>query len=219
MVNGYRTVLRRAGTVLVLVGAADITLMIYCLVHGLSYSSSLNVFAVIGGIFLIGGSLQAARIVAWFAAFVITGSAGAALVLLPLARPADLWATQLRLDPAGTLLPLLAAFAAMALLYWVYRQLRSPVVLEARAAAGQATAPPKGAFVLGALLVLVLAGSMHFMLGGEAAKKAVQLARGKLGSSYKYNVTALQQSGRHYRANVTAYNRVEIRAVEVEWRQ
>jgi hypothetical protein len=36
------TILKRAGRVLIVVGALDIGLMIYCIVHGIPYSSSFN---------------------------------------------------------------------------------------------------------------------------------------------------------------------------------
>jgi hypothetical protein len=56
--TSYRSILKRVGTVLVLVGLADIGWMVYCIIHNLSYSS-MGVGLVICGTvamnFVIGG--------------------------------------------------------------------------------------------------------------------------------------------------------------------
>src|SRR2546425_9956416 len=101
--NSYRPVLRRIGIVLVVIGVIDIGFMIYCIMTGRSYSSSLNIFAVIAGIFLIKGNLKAAKIVTWFSAFLITGLFGVLLVLFPLTQPFDLWRTEFHLNPIASL--------------------------------------------------------------------------------------------------------------------
>lgn len=44
-------ILRRVGWALVIVGVLDVGLMIYCIISGVAYSSSLNVFAVVAGAF------------------------------------------------------------------------------------------------------------------------------------------------------------------------
>jgi hypothetical protein len=62
----HQAILRRVGGVLVAVGLVDIAWMIYCIVHGISYRSSLNLFAVIAGVLLLRGSLRTAANVRWF---------------------------------------------------------------------------------------------------------------------------------------------------------
>ena len=47
-----RTVLKRVGVALIVFGAIDIGVMMYCIAHQISYSSSFNLFAVISGIYL-----------------------------------------------------------------------------------------------------------------------------------------------------------------------
>jgi hypothetical protein len=69
----YRGVLKRVGVVLVLVALADVGWMIYCFIHGMPYSSSLNLFAVAAGVFLIRGSLRTATYVRWFSIFFLSG--------------------------------------------------------------------------------------------------------------------------------------------------
>ena len=65
-------ILRRVGWALVIIGALDIGVMVYCIVNGMNYSSSLNVVAVGAGIFLLRGNLGAVRTVSWFSAFLLT---------------------------------------------------------------------------------------------------------------------------------------------------
>jgi hypothetical protein len=54
----YTAILRKTGWVLVAVGLIDIAMMIYTISLGMSYSSSLNIFAVVAGLFLIGGKIE-----------------------------------------------------------------------------------------------------------------------------------------------------------------
>lgn len=216
--NDHRPVLKRIGLVLVVVGVLDIAYMIYCVSQGQSYSSSFNIFSVIAGIFLLRGNLKAVRFITWFSAFALTGFAGA-LLLFPFQKPLDLWATELRLHPVGTSASVLFGVAAVALLAWVYTQLRTPIVVEARMAAGQKAAPPKLAFALGASLVLGLAIMVPLTLGGESGVKAIEVAKAKHGASYQYQVTGLHWAGEHIYATLTAYNEHEIKSVQVEWQE
>lgn len=217
--NDHRIILKRVGVVLVIVGALDIAYMAYCIANNQSYSSSLNIFAVIAGIFLVRGSLQAARIITWFSAFMLAGILGAVVLWLPFTQPLGLWATEFRLNPIGTVLLILIAPVAIVLLFWVYRQLRSSLVVQARVAVGQGAAPPRSAFVIGLALAVGLAVMVHLTITGESGAKAVQLAQAQLGADYKYHVTGMQWSGGHYRASVTAYRDNEVKSVEVEWQQ
>lgn len=217
--NDHQTVLKRVGIVLIIVGVLDIGYMAYCIANNQSYSSSLNIFSVIAGIFLVRGSLQATRIVTWFSAFMLAAVLGATLLFLPFIQPFGLWATEFRLNPIGTVLIVLIPPVAIVLLLWVYRQLRSSSVVRARVAAGQQATPPRSAFVIGVVLAVGLAVMVHFTIRGESGAKAVHLAQAQLGADYKYHVKAMQWSGGHYRASVTAYRSNEIKSVEVEWQQ
>ena len=66
----YRSTLKQAGKILIIVGAIDIAAMIACIFAGQSYSSSLNVFALAAGIFLFRelhrAALQLMRIIEVF---------------------------------------------------------------------------------------------------------------------------------------------------------
>ena len=59
----YRAILRRVGLLLIVIGVLDVGYMIYCIVNGESYSSGLNIFAIVAGIFLIRGHLGAVGLV------------------------------------------------------------------------------------------------------------------------------------------------------------
>ena len=215
----YRAVLRRVGVVLVAVGLLDIGYMAYCIANNLNYSSSFNIFAVIAGIFLLRGNIAAVRLVTWFSAFMLAGFLGVVLILLPFLQPADLWITQFRISPTATVVSAGIGIAVIALLLWVYMQLRSPSVVQARVVVGHSASPPRLAFLVGVLLVIGLAVAMHFVMNGQSSSKAMQLAELQVGPGYKYHVAAMHWSGGHVRATVTAYNEHEIKAVQVEWEQ
>jgi hypothetical protein len=93
--QSYREILKRVGVVLVVVGLADIAWMIYCIIHKISYSSSLNLFAVIAGILLMRGSLRTAANIRWFGVFFLSASI-AMLMAWPALQPIDLTLTEIR---------------------------------------------------------------------------------------------------------------------------
>src|SRR5882724_1109381 len=93
-----RQILHRVGIALFVFGLLDIGVMIYCIVTGLSYSSSFNIFAVISGIYLWRGH-------PWYVKWVtraagLYAAAFCTLVLVvPFIFPMDLGALELRLHP------------------------------------------------------------------------------------------------------------------------
>lgn len=187
-------ILRRVGWALVIIGVLDIGFMVYCIVNRMNYSSSLNVFAVGAGVFLL-----------------------SALIVFPWMWPLDYWLLTLRQEPLGFVFSILLLVAMLLALFWVYRTLRAPPVLAARAAAGQSTDVPKSAFVSGCVLAIGLAVLLQFTLKGETAEKAVRLATEQYGADYTYVISSIHWSGGHVSARLTAFNPKESREVEIEW--
>jgi len=218
-VRTYLETLRSVGAVLVLAGLVDVAYMVYCISTAQSYSSSLNIFAIIAGVFLWRGHLGAARLTARFAAFFLAAAIGTLLFLTPFLQPMDLWATQLRLNPVASVLGFLVTLALLGLLAWTYGQLRSAPVLEALQSDGHPTAAPRLAMGIGVVLPLAMAIAFHFTLSGDAGAKAIDLAKAEYGDQYKYSPTAINWAGNHVSAKLTAYNDHEIKVVTVEWQQ
>lgn len=219
----YRPVLRKVGTVLVVVGLLDIAWMVYCLTRWWSYSSSFNVFAVIAGILLIRGSLPTARVVALFSAFFFTGFAGVALIFPIAARlPLELAWLSLRLHPLPVIGFLLFLFTLLALLWWTYRMLTKPAVL---AAMDQQQINyrhwryrPSSGFIAGALLAVVLGSTAIF--SGGVRHQVEEEARRKVGEGYRLWVSSMSVSSTAggptvVQAEVVAYDDHEIRTVPV----
>ncbi|HEX9174336.1 MAG TPA: hypothetical protein VF861_16930 [Telluria sp.] len=213
-------ILRRVGRVLLVIGVLDICLMVYCIVRGISYSSSLNIFAVIAGLALLRGSLRAASIVRWFAwlwpAFAIV------FVAAMVTQPADLTWTQLRLAPMGILTSVLLLVLLCGLWWWLTRELGREEVLAALRAAGRPVRNTRIPLALG--LVGGIAGMvfMAAMLGGERARTAESIAAQKLGQGYRYHTTGLQVAAQRggptvVAAQVTAWNAKEMMVVPVRW--
>jgi hypothetical protein len=111
--NGYRAILKRVGIVLIAIGILDIAYWIYCILQGQNYSSSFNIPAVVAGVFLLRGDLRAVPIVTWFAVSMLSNFVSI-LILLPFLQPAELWATQFRLDLVDLCLSLLVRITAIA---------------------------------------------------------------------------------------------------------
>ena len=213
----YRAILQRVGYLLIAVGVIDIVYMIYCIRNHIDYSSSLNIFAVIAGIFLVRGNLKVTRWVTWFAAFYIAACLGL-LLLWPVLFPADLLLMEFRAAPLPMAIAVVVALIFIAILIWTYTQLRSRAVVAARIAAGDSGSPPRHAFILGAGLVVTLIAVLHFALHSGVAAKAVELAQAQVGPGYKFHVESFDWTKEHAKATVKAYNENEIRSVHVEWR-
>ncbi|WP_129647633.1 hypothetical protein [Peristeroidobacter agariperforans] len=191
--------------------------MIYCITNQMSYSSSLNIFTVVAGIFLVRGSLDTARIVTWFSAFMLSGFLLGSLIISPWLQPLEYWLITFREDPLSSLGSMVLLPAVLFMLFWVYRELRSPPVLEARATAGHKSGAPRLAFLAGSVLAVVMAVMLQLTLKGESAEKAVRLAAEQHGAEYRYFVSSINWAGRHVSARLTAYNDKETKEVAVEW--
>lgn len=209
--------LRRVGLTLVVVGVLDIGLMIYCIANRISYSSSLNIFALVAGILLLRGSLGTARVVTWFAAFMLSAFLLGTFVIVPWVQPLDYWQLKVRENPLAFVLSIALAALVLAWMFWVYRELRSPVVLEARGAAGHKPGPPTSAFAVGGALAVFMAVMLQLTLKGESAEKAVRIAAQQYGDEYKYFVSSINWTRSRGSARLTAYNDRESKEVEVEW--
>jgi hypothetical protein len=216
----YRGILRRAGFVLVAVGSIDIGWMVYCIIHDISYSSSLNIFAVIAGILLMKGGLRTAGIVRWLSVFSVSAFV-TLIVIFPVLQPVSLMLAEIRFDTVGVLSSVIFAVVIIAALYWVARELGREPVLVAREAAGLKRGSPRLPIACG--IGAVVAGSvmLAFFLSGDSAERAKQEAAAKVGPGFAFRVTSLMisESGRHksVSAVVTAWNDKEIRRVEVHW--
>lgn len=219
--SSHLLILKRIGWVLLAVGLLDIGVMVYCIANGISYSSSLNVFAVVGGAFLIRGSLRAASIIRWLGAFMIAAFASV-LVVSPLLQPPNLTLTQLRLSPwvAAQSLAVFAFFVA--LLCWLTKELGAQPVLAAQAAAGRKLKSIQLAVAAGISLAVVFAISVNLVQRTESAAKAISLAKEQLGPGYQYHVSSLNYQSSDTSSSVsgvvTAWSEKEVKNVPFKWR-
>jgi hypothetical protein len=207
---------KKAGIVLLVIGIIDIGLMVYCIANRINYSSSFNIFAVIGGALLIKGGVKTARVVRWFSAFFVMAFIGM-LFISPITMPVQLLITQIKLNPAATLGAHAFSLVFIGMLIWVYKQLSTPIALAKLEQAGYKSGKPKTA-LYAAIGCTILGGVMFgFLLNGESAEKAKTLAKEQLGSNYQYHISSMQASGDKGSAVVTAFNEEEIQNIQVEW--
>lgn len=213
-------ILKRTGAVLLVAGLIDVAAMIYCIAKGISYSSSINIFAIIAGIFLLRGSLRAASLVRWFAVFMLAAIL-ALVVAWPFLQPIGLTLTQARLNPGLAIAVAALVALLLVLLFWVSRELGSEPVLTARAAAGRKVRDMRVPAAIGVTLVVLVGAFVWILLGGETAGRARAVAEQQLGPGYRYHVSSLKISksskGTAVAGVVTAWNEKEIRHVPVRW--
>lgn len=218
----HTAILKRTGTVLIVVGLLDVALMVYCILNRIEYASSFNVFAVIAGILLMRGSLRTASVVRWYSVFMFSAFA-ALLIAWPLMQPIDLTVTQLRLSPLLAIELLVFVAFAFPLLFWLYRELGKAPVLAAQVAAGRKVKNMRLPAAVGVGLVAATCVSLTIMVGSESASKARVIAEQQLGSTYRYHVTSLSiawsNRGTLVSGSVTAWNDREVRDVPVKWEE
>ena len=217
----HQPILKRCGLVLIVVGAFDIAYMVWCIANDRSYSSSLNIFALVAGILLVRGSLKAARWVAMGASFLFAAGA-LAVITLPFMYPLGYWFAVLR-NGAGIVPAIAIAAALLAMLFWIRQQLLRPEILNAEQAAG--LRPPRVtlAATIGAVLPVILVIVLGLMFHGDSANEAIRRAHQQLSGNYHYVVTSMQMNStpteKNVAAVVVAYNDSELRSILVKWKE
>lgn len=218
----YHAVLKHTGLVLLTIGLLDIALMAYCIAQGMAYSSSLNIFAAVGGIFLLRGSLKAASVIRFLGLFILTGALSVCAAL-PVVMPASLIWAYVKLDAGTSALGIAATIAVLSVLAWVVRDLGSAGVTQAIAAAGIRRRNPRWAVLAGVGVAAVIAVTGIWAQHTQTAGRAIREARERHGDGYQYHVSTLNYQGNGDGASVsgevTAWNDHEILAIPFSWRE
>lgn len=225
-IENYQSVLRKVGTVLIVVGVLDILWMIWSIVNQTSYSSSFNIFAVIAGIFLVRGGLRTAKYVRQFMAFMLSGFIGLVILVplvFPLVFPLDFWLITFRLYPVSFLGFVLLFLIDLGLVCWIFRALGADSVKQAQIERGITVKPPYLPLTLGGLLIMFVFTFMFLSFRGETAEESIRRAEQQYGTEYKYVIKNLNlsesQAGKTVSAVLYAYNVNEIKTVKVEWKE
>lgn len=209
----HRAILKQVGFVLLAVASLDFAYGIYSISQARTYQFN-GIVIALAGIALMRGSLGAARIVRWVAAFGISSIIATLLVMHPLLTPAELRAIEFNLYPNRVISWYVTQIAQLALCYFAYRRL-SAIALSSTRKKRNTT---KLAFILGVGLTVLMTGIIHFTVNSGAGIKAVELARQQYGENYKYHVVGLSWTNGNASANLTAYNETEIKPVRVNWK-
>jgi hypothetical protein len=220
--SDHLPLLKKAGLVLVVVGILDIGLTIYAIASQTSYSSSLNVFAVVAGVFLLRGNLRVASAVRWLALFFLAVLVSVAVVS-PFLLPWGLLATYVQVNPLA-FMGSLGFFAVALLLFgWLAKQLSAEPIKAARQAVGRKERDARIPILVGVGLAVVLAGVNFTVQRSESAARAVREARAQLGADYEFHVSSI-----NYRSNsegavvsgvVTAWKSGTIKDLPFQWRE
>lgn len=216
----YLHILKRVGWVLLAVGLIDISVMIYCIVNNIKYSSSFNIFAVIAGFLLLRGSLGTASLVRWFSVFMLAASV-TGLIAWPFFQPFDLTFTQIRLYP-GAFVTTAAVFALLlGILYWLVRELGREPIQAAITNSGRKLRDMRIPAAIGVGLIIVVGIFTIRFLGGESAERAKSMAERQVGPGYHFFLSSIQFSKNNQGTSgsgvVTAWNDSEIKKIPVHW--
>lgn len=215
-------ILRRVGKALVAIGVANVIVAIGVAAVANSSSFSLDVFALIAGIFLWRGGLRAASLVRWLAWLSLPATVAVTLGFLTI-QPFDLTWTELRLYPFAALCATALTVGYIVVTLWVMRELGSAPVLAARADAGRPLRDMRIPLALGLAGALAGVGLMVYLLGGARADRAEMMVAAKLGAGYHYHANAMNVMSRNgvtaVNASVVAWNRNAVLTVPVYWKE
>ena len=220
--SDHLSLLKKAGLVLVIVGLLDIGLMIYAITSRVSYSSSLNVFAVVAGVLLWRGNLRAASAVRWLALFFLAALVSVS-VLSPLLLPLGLLATYIQVRPVAFMGSLGVFAVALLLFSWLAKQLSSEPIKAARRAAGRKERDARTPLLVGVGLAVVLAGVNFNVQRSDSAVRAVSEARAQLGEDYDFHVSSINyrssSEGTLVSGVVTAWKSGTVKDLPFQWRE
>ncbi len=175
----------------------------------INYSSSFSIFVVIAGILLIRGGVKTARVASWFFAFMLAGFVSMIFIQF-IIEPIGLKVAQFKLNPIGVVSANLFTVVVLVLIYWMYRELATPQVMEARKELGISTAKPRAAIALGVSLAVGLGVILYMTNNGESAKLVKAKAHEVYGDGYHYHINAMDWSGSSVSAQLVAYNDMEV---------
>ena len=211
---------RKVGIALLVIGILDIGYMIYSISNGFSYTSSLNIFAVVAGIFLIRGNLIAALITRFFVTFFAAVVFGVVILYFYL-MPIDLIVVQIKLQSTSMLSLALILSCVITILIWMCTQFSTSESIQVFVDGDYKSTIPKlisfSAAAAGTLLMILIGVFFNFFYNSEVITKAVKSARAQYGNNYQYHVTSFNIENDHGIATVIAYNNEAIKAIEVEW--
>ena len=220
----YRKKLKRVGTTLLFIGLLDIAYTIYCLINQKDYIPSFSIFSVVSGIYLIRGNLRAANYVSIFSILILTSLTGFFIFDI-LLKPLDFWLIFLRVSAQESFREIVSVLLFLGFLFWIYRELSSKAVIEAIKQTDIRAKPIVLGFIVGIFLPIITTLMIWLPTRGETAHFAIQEARKKYGSNYKYLVHNVSIS--YYYSNVhsikrnqvsmTRYNHNEIRDFNFVW--
>ena len=229
-----RSMLRRMGWILIVVGIADIGYMIYSIIsqvqHGsraISYNSPFFIWTIVAGILLLQYRLTATRVISQLLALAV-GRTFVQTLLIPFVQPFDLWLVSLHLYPQQVLSAVLWTLPGLIFQILVYLQLTS---LPVRNAMDEAQVnyvslwrkPSNGLWVGACYALIVFFFTFSLLAKGTTAQKVKERAAEKMGKGYKYFVSAMRESyttdGHSVQAYVVAYNDKEIKTLPLEWKE
>lgn len=219
--HDYRAVLRKVGFVIIGVGIIDILCMVYCAVNKLNYSSSLNIFAVIAGIFMVRGNLRVAKAVAFMSAL-LTAFVLGAFLLIPAHFSPGLLAAYLKVKPLLSVSIALLMAILLIICFWIYRKLTAPAVQKAMYPNTPELPHKKSVlgFWCGGLILFAIIGFRFFVMNDSSVAKAKQMAEEQTGPGYSFQVTSFRKVSSAkvwYDTTVTAYNSDEIKKIRISW--
>jgi nitrogen fixation-related uncharacterized protein len=216
-VGNERAYMKRTGIALLSLGLVVFGYVVGSLQGDNTVLLGAEALIVTVGVLLVKGNLAAARFASWCIAFVAP-TLIAGMLLPPLLQPFALTISQWQHHPFPMLGLVAFNLAFLAGTYWVYRRLRAPLILAARAALGRATVAPWTGLVVGAVFLLVAFYAGHRQLDAFDVLHARELAVAQYGKDIAYQVERLRYQDGDVYADITAYGGDDLFSFQISWK-
>ncbi|WP_139260481.1 hypothetical protein [Duganella sacchari] len=219
--SSYRPVLRRAGLVMLVLGAVDLGLAVWQFMQSGGTTFGLNYGALISAVLLLSGGLAVSEFLRWIGWLVLPGAVLALVTVF--AQPLDLSLVQLRQAPANYLTSVVPTVLSLVALLWLLRELGSAPLMQARAIEGRKLRNIRVPQALGVLLALGGATVLVVALNGDRAQHALALASQHGGKQLHYHlrsINVIKSDGPTRVASVvTVWDDKSVGYLQVNWQE
>lgn len=216
----HQSILRRCGVAVGLVGLLDLCALAYCIMHGITYRSSLSIICAICGWYLYSGSLKTAGFVHWVSYFMISLMITYFLIA-PVVIPVGLMATVVRNQFSATVIVVGYAIGLIGTCAWLAIKLGSQPIVTARSM--QSLKPIRKLIPIGMGISLPILITSLFAWGQSSriGQQAITLAREVQGPEYNYVLIHMSYTWNSeqsdYLATVLAWSPDEVTSVPLRW--
>ncbi|WP_410498289.1 hypothetical protein [Chitinibacter sp. S2-10] len=217
-------ILNRAGKIFITIGVLNICYSIYC--NNLHNSILLILFFtitnIVPGLFILRGSLLAAAITRWLAAFSLSIFAPLIFMIYIISQPIGLTLTQIKLFPVSMATLFITIIIIFGFLYWTIKELGHQEI-KTQITNKKKTRNIFTPIILGLTFTVIsnIMWTFNQFHKKPFETKAIEMSKQELGTTYDFHVDKINIEKNGIKQTITgtviAWNNKEIKSIKVRW--